>query len=298
VAQFLGDELGGVGVDHARLLDRRHLALLHQILMTSPRGSDHPVGEFLDGDLFRDRHLTNQLFFRLVALSEGRADAGCGNEASEQLAHSSALMAVPASSPGAARAARSRSWLRGSELCGGAARTHAPAGTAPESSGLRLLPLRPRVVRPDGRPFLPSPSASWQTSSAFFLVTSSCLAGSSSSLLLASAASRSFFSMAFALAGGSRISSAIFAFLGLAQAGIADAVCAAVALFIGRVRITTPGRLGRGGAGAVLPHALQRRVVRPVLAAVLRAPRRLATGCGPQDRGLGLAVRRQWCGAS
>ena len=65
VAEFLGDELGGVGVDH--VVDRHHLALLHQELDDVDRALGHAVGEFLDGDRLRDRHLADELFLRLVA---------------------------------------------------------------------------------------------------------------------------------------------------------------------------------------------------------------------------------------
>ena len=75
VAQLLGDELRGVGVDH--VVDLRHLALLHQQLDDVDRALGHAVGEILDGDEFRDRHLADQLFLRLVA--DDRAPrGGCG----------------------------------------------------------------------------------------------------------------------------------------------------------------------------------------------------------------------------
>jgi hypothetical protein len=53
VAHFLGDELGGVGVDHVG--DLVHLALLHQELDDVDRALGHAVGEFLDGDRTRAR---------------------------------------------------------------------------------------------------------------------------------------------------------------------------------------------------------------------------------------------------
>ena len=67
VAEFLGDELGGVGVDH--VVDRHHLALLHQDLDDVDGALGHAVGELLDGDRLRDRHLADELFLRLVARS-------------------------------------------------------------------------------------------------------------------------------------------------------------------------------------------------------------------------------------
>ncbi len=53
VAEFLGDQLRGVGVDH--VVDRRHLALLHQHADHVDGALGHAVGEFLDRDRFRNR---------------------------------------------------------------------------------------------------------------------------------------------------------------------------------------------------------------------------------------------------
>jgi hypothetical protein len=64
VAQFLGDQLRGVGVDHVG--DLVHRALLHQHADDVDRALRHAVGEFLDRDRFRDRHLADELFLRLV----------------------------------------------------------------------------------------------------------------------------------------------------------------------------------------------------------------------------------------
>ena len=67
VAEFLGDELGGVGVD--RIGDLRHVALLHQDADHVDGALGHAVGQFLDGDRFRDRHFAGDLFLRLVAMA-------------------------------------------------------------------------------------------------------------------------------------------------------------------------------------------------------------------------------------
>ena len=64
VAQFLGDQLRGVGIDHVG--DLVHRALLHQHADDVDRALRHAVGEFLDRDRFRDRHLADELFLRLV----------------------------------------------------------------------------------------------------------------------------------------------------------------------------------------------------------------------------------------
>ena len=64
MAHFLGEELGGVGVEH--VVDGRHLPLLHQQANDVDRALGHAVGQFLDGDRLGDRDFTHQLFFRLV----------------------------------------------------------------------------------------------------------------------------------------------------------------------------------------------------------------------------------------
>ena len=48
VAHFLGDELGGIGVDN--VVDRSHLALLHEQADHVDRAFGHAVGKILDGD--------------------------------------------------------------------------------------------------------------------------------------------------------------------------------------------------------------------------------------------------------
>ena len=64
MAEFLGDQLRGVGVD--RVGDLRHVTLLHQDADHVDGALGHAVGEFLDGDGFRDRHFAGDLFLRLV----------------------------------------------------------------------------------------------------------------------------------------------------------------------------------------------------------------------------------------
>ena len=53
VAHLLGDDLGGVGVDHVGRLDQ--LALLHHQLDHVHGALRHAVGELLDGDRLGDR---------------------------------------------------------------------------------------------------------------------------------------------------------------------------------------------------------------------------------------------------
>ena len=53
VAEFLGEQLRGIGVD--RVGDLRHVTLLHQDLDDVDAALRHAVREFLDGDRLRDR---------------------------------------------------------------------------------------------------------------------------------------------------------------------------------------------------------------------------------------------------
>ena len=76
VAEFLRDELRGIGVDHVG--DLRHLALLHQKLDDVDAAFRHAVGEFLDGDRLRQDRLRATIFSfcsRDMALEPLRAAA-------------------------------------------------------------------------------------------------------------------------------------------------------------------------------------------------------------------------------
>ena len=84
VAHLLGDELGGVGVDHVG--DLVHRALLHQQADDVDAALRHAVGEFLDGDRLGDDHLAHHALLgdvrgavpghALDAAAEGR-DRAC-----------------------------------------------------------------------------------------------------------------------------------------------------------------------------------------------------------------------------
>src|SRR6185312_6911612 len=63
VAEFLGHDLGGVGVDHVG--DLLHYALLHQQADHVDRALSHAVGELLDGDGLGDHHLAGDLLLGL-----------------------------------------------------------------------------------------------------------------------------------------------------------------------------------------------------------------------------------------
>ena len=60
VAEFFGDELRGVGVDHVG--DLVHRALAHQHLDHVDRALGHAVGEFLDGDRLGQHDFAGELF--------------------------------------------------------------------------------------------------------------------------------------------------------------------------------------------------------------------------------------------
>ena len=84
VAEFLGDELRGVGVD--RIGDLHHVALLHQDADHVDAAFGHAVGQFLNGDRFRDRDFARDLFLRLVAVS-GHALNAAAERCDGALAH-------------------------------------------------------------------------------------------------------------------------------------------------------------------------------------------------------------------
>jgi hypothetical protein len=64
MAQFLGDQLRGIGFDHVG--DRRHLALFHQELDDVNRAFGHAVGELLNGDRLRQHDFARKLLLRLL----------------------------------------------------------------------------------------------------------------------------------------------------------------------------------------------------------------------------------------
>ena len=59
VAEFLHDELGGIGIDH--IVDLVHLAFFHQVFDDVDGALGHAVGELLDGDDLGDHHLAHDL---------------------------------------------------------------------------------------------------------------------------------------------------------------------------------------------------------------------------------------------
>ena len=67
VAEFLGDQLCGIGVD--RIGDLRHVTLLHQDADHVDGTFGHAVGQFLDRDRLRNRHFARDFFLRLVAMA-------------------------------------------------------------------------------------------------------------------------------------------------------------------------------------------------------------------------------------
>ena len=262
VAEFLGDELGGVGVDH--VVDLRHLALLHQDLDDVDRALGHAVGEFLDGDRFRDRHFADELFLRLVvALLRCVRCMRRRNDATERSRTSSALSAV--TSVRRPRGFSVAVWRAG-RRCGGAAGAHGAAGAAARHARRFVFFGFERRDARRGRGLAAvsssSPKRFLATSSALRLVSSSCLRRSSSSRLRASAASRSAFSMASRCCADLRLFLGDLALFGLAQAGVAERVGAAARSSSVSVRSTTPDGFGAGAAGAAWRAALRRRPLR------------------------------------
>ena len=65
MSELLGDQLGGVGIDHVG--DLMHLAVLHQIFDDVDAPLGHAVGELLNGDDLGDHDLALDLRLRLRA---------------------------------------------------------------------------------------------------------------------------------------------------------------------------------------------------------------------------------------
>ncbi len=63
MAELLGDELSGIGVDHVG--DLMHLAVFHQVLDDVDAALGHAVGKLLDGDRFRNDHFALNFQLRL-----------------------------------------------------------------------------------------------------------------------------------------------------------------------------------------------------------------------------------------
>ena len=74
MAELLGDELSGIGVDHVG--DLVHLAVFHQELDDVDAALGHAVGELLDGDDFGNHHLALNLLLRLRCDSASSAARG------------------------------------------------------------------------------------------------------------------------------------------------------------------------------------------------------------------------------
>ena len=85
VAEFLGDQLRGIGIDHVG--DLVHRALLHQQADHVDRAFGHAVGEFLDVDGFRDDDFADQLFLRLVRRMALQALGAAAERGDRALAH-------------------------------------------------------------------------------------------------------------------------------------------------------------------------------------------------------------------
>ncbi|MGY4283419.1 hypothetical protein ACVWXO_002639 [Bradyrhizobium sp. LM2.7] len=149
MAEFLGDELRCVGIDHVG--DLVHRALLHQHADDIDRALGHAVGEFLDGDRFRNDHLADQLFLRLVRNVTFQALGAAAERRDRALAH------VAGAERGDERQAAAlllRTRLVGG--LGGCHGTHGAAGTATDLARTIIL-VRPGcnaggATRRTGRP--------------------------------------------------------------------------------------------------------------------------------------------------
>ena len=183
VAELLGDELGGIGVD--RIGDLRHVTLLHQDADHVDGALGHAVGQFLDGDRFRERHFAGDLFLGLVVAVAAHALDAAAERGDRALAH---LVGGKRGHDGEAAAAL---------FAAAARRLRRRRRTRRHAAAAGARALRRRRPRAPGRaPGLAAvvvsvPKRFLATSSALRLVSSSCLRRTSSLSLRASAAARS-----------------------------------------------------------------------------------------------------------
>ncbi|MGY4413712.1 hypothetical protein ACVWW4_005448 [Bradyrhizobium sp. LB7.1] len=152
VTELFGDQLGGVGIDHVG--DLVHRALLHQHADDVDRALGHAVGEFLDRDRFRNDHLADELFFRLVRGMALQALGAAAERGDRALAH---VVGIEGGDDRQAAALLLRAGL-----LGGLGGYHRPRSAARDRDGSGADP-RPRPVRlrqrGRGPPGLPAASS-------------------------------------------------------------------------------------------------------------------------------------------
>ena len=121
MTEFLGDQLRRVRIDHVG--DLVHRALLHQQPDDVDSALRHAVGEFLDIDGFRDHHLANELFLRLVRRMSLEPLGAAAERRDRALAH---IVRIEGCNQRQAAALLLRRGLRGRLRCGGG--TYSAAG--------------------------------------------------------------------------------------------------------------------------------------------------------------------------
>ena len=153
VAELLGDELGGIGVD--RVGDLRHVALLHEDADHVDRALGHAIGQFLNRDRLGDRHFADDLFLGLaVAVAAHALDAAAergdrafahlvGGKGGDDGEPAAALFAAAAGAAWArapaAPAAPPRRALRGASSSSASSAGRAPPGFAAAVVGAEAL---------------------------------------------------------------------------------------------------------------------------------------------------------------
>ena len=248
VAQFLGDQLGSVGVDGVG--DLEHLPLLHQDRDDRARRLGHAVGQLLDRDRLRNRDLADELLLAvagdfLLAPLDAASEGGVGALAlfvGRKRCHHGETPAPLVG--GRAGRFRGNDWTRG-----GAAATRTPRlfllGLLRTGSGGK----RPGQLRLDL--FL---AADGETLGGLLL-------GAALDLFVVTAAILFLFLAGFcgvALGSFDRVArladGGLFfgdlAFLGLAQPGIGEGAAARLLLLLGE-----RGRTGPAGFGDSAPRA-------------------------------------------
>ena len=140
VAELFGDQLRGIGIDHVG--DLVHRALLHQHADDVDGALGHAVGELLDGDRFRNDHLADQLFLRLVRDVTLQALGAAAERGDRALAH---VVGIERRDERQAAAFLLRTGLVGG--LGGCHGAHGAAGTATDLARTIILVRSGRNAR-------------------------------------------------------------------------------------------------------------------------------------------------------